>query len=699
MVVAVAAVAGAAGQPGPTFPAKVEIVTVDAVVVDAQGRPVSGLTRDDFVVEEDGRPQEIVSFEAFVAEPSAPEPPRPAALASNEGEPPASARAFALVVDDAGITSREAVEARRAVGAFLDRSVREGDEVTLATTTGDAWWSARLPEGGQDLQAVLARLKGRAADPSLSFDAMTDYEAFLITNREPAGGGSGPVLQRVVARWLQNQACISASGGQRVPESCLQMVRTRAASLDAQRQARVRGVLDTVRRGLLALGPVRGRKSLLLFSHGFLEDSGPDARRVVAASREANTAVYFVSVRGLVSQPGTQSVSDATGTPDPSLFGTMSFEDAVLDSAGTRTLADDSGGFSVVDTDPAAGAARIAAESRVFYMLGFPAPPGKPPGEWRKLQVRVKREGLTVRARRGYTLQAAAEAAARSGAGKAGGGKGGPGKETRKLAPAVESALDSVHDAVDIPLRAIAYVFEPRPKDTARVLIAAEFDTGHLHFEGSGDARAARLEVTVAVTERETGKTLFADERVEVRAPEGTAPGWRSVAREFDLPAGVAQARLVVRDSATGALGAVAQRFEVPRAGALRLSTPVVTDQVVRPPGNDGKPRAALAAHRVFKPAGALYCEFEVFGATRDRSGAPNVTSALEVRSAEGAIVRQAPPSRIAADQDGRVVRLIGLGLDGMADGDYELVLDVRDEAGGGHLQQREPFTISTPSR
>ena len=241
----------------------------------------------------------------------------------------------------------------------------------------------------------------------------------------------------------------------------------------------------------------------------------------------------------------------------------------------------------------------------------------------------------------------------------------------------------------------MAYVFEPRPKDTARVLVAAEFDASRLIFQGAGKARAARLEVTIATTARDTGKTLYSDARVEVRAPEGEVVGWRAVTREFDMPAGVAQARIVVRDPASAALGAVSQRFEVPAARTLHVATPIVTDQVVAPAGGQGRPHAALAVHRVFRPGATLYCEFEVFGAARHGDGSPHVSSGLQMRAADGAVVRQAPPTRIAADRDGRVVRLLGLGLEGLKEGAYELVLDVRDEVGLGHVERREPFTIA----
>jgi hypothetical protein len=70
----------------PTFPSEVELITVDAVVLDREGRPVAGLTRDDFVLEEDGQEREIVSFEAFATEgPAAVPAPAAAPVAASAG--------------------------------------------------------------------------------------------------------------------------------------------------------------------------------------------------------------------------------------------------------------------------------------------------------------------------------------------------------------------------------------------------------------------------------------------------------------------------------------------------------------------------------------------------------------------------------------------------------------------------------------
>ncbi|HSK08874.1 MAG TPA: hypothetical protein VK911_04815, partial [Vicinamibacterales bacterium] len=47
------------GQTGASFKAGILVVQVDAVVVDAQDRPVTYLSKADFRILEDGRPQQI----------------------------------------------------------------------------------------------------------------------------------------------------------------------------------------------------------------------------------------------------------------------------------------------------------------------------------------------------------------------------------------------------------------------------------------------------------------------------------------------------------------------------------------------------------------------------------------------------------------------------------------------------------------
>ena len=442
-----------------------------------------------------------------------------------------------------------------------------------------------------------------------------------------------------------------------------------------------------MRRALEALAPVRGRKSLLLLSEGFLEDFGSDSRAVAAASREANTAVYFVDVRGLVALPAYGTAADVGPPPDERERTAVAFEEATVESAGAAGLADDTGGFTVRNTnDLSAGVWRVAAESRVFYLLGFYPPEGKAPRQWRNLRVEVKRPGLTVRARRGYTLRSEMASLAPPA----------EGASSSALDPAVVRTLDSAHSAAGIPLRAIAYVEEPRPDDVVHVLVAAELDAAAV---AAGGRRQPALEAGAQVAMRDSGRLFRQDAAVTIAAAAGEGgPAWRAFTREFELPPGVAQVRLVVRDPASGAIGSVsaADRGPVPRRVPALDPDPHRSGRARRP--GPASPARARGAPRL-PPGGGLYCQYEVFGAARPGAEAPRVNAAFELRRGDGETLRKAPATPIAADAEGRLVRMVGTSLEGLEDGAYELVLEVEDEVSGERLVRREPFALARPGR
>jgi VWFA-related protein len=681
------AVARAEGD-RPTFPSGVELITVDAVVVDKKGEPVAGLTAADFVIKEDGQVREIDSFEAFALPSSLPDsskpPATPAPVASNEAPTPEAARrAVALVVDDLAITPAESKEVRRALTAFIDKSLAEGDLVSYATTSGDAAWSTRFPEGREDLLALVGRFKGHQRLAEASIDYMSDYEAFSIATET---GDVAQMTARVVARWQATGACVTPSGFGTDP-ACPHLVRARAVNVDAERRQRSNAVLATVRRSTAAVAEARGRKSLLLFSPGFVEDPQVDLRDVIAASREANTAVYFFDVRGLMAlRTGQGSAADAGPAPDPRNFLAMSVETNQLDSAGAENLADETGGLSVRHSNDLAGrAVRVGEESRIFYLLGFHPQSDKKPEDWRKLKVEVKRDGLTVRARRGYNLRRPADETPRSAA------------HAKDVSPAVVRALDSVVEAPAIPLRAMTYVLEPHPKDTARVLVAVEMDARHLQLDKVETGRVAQLEISVLATHRDSSLALRADRRAEVRVAGGQEAAWRTVTQEFDLPAGVSQIRVAVRDLGSKALGTISQRVEVPDGKTLRLSTPIVSDQIDR--SNKAHPSAVMAVHRVFPAKGALFCQYEVFGAkSGGKKAPPRVAASFALRAPDGRVVRQSEASPITADANGRLVRLVGMGIDDLPEGQYELAVSVKDEVAGSVVEHKETITLSRAS-
>ena len=80
--------AGEQPQP-PVFGVGVDMVAVDASVVDGEGRPVLGLGPEDFRVEVDGKPRRLVSVEYVGRDLESPAPPRarPAHFSCNEDAP------------------------------------------------------------------------------------------------------------------------------------------------------------------------------------------------------------------------------------------------------------------------------------------------------------------------------------------------------------------------------------------------------------------------------------------------------------------------------------------------------------------------------------------------------------------------------------------------------------------------------------
>src|SRR5438105_11655357 len=153
--------------PAPTFPSAVELITVDAVVVDDQDRPVVGLTKDDFVLLEEGQPQEIANFEGVTLPgadegPGAAPPPAASAPRIATNAPPARKASTALViVDDIHLTGSEAARARTTLERFLRAPANQGGRITIVSTGTGAAWSGTLPADRDDLLAVVSRVPGR----------------------------------------------------------------------------------------------------------------------------------------------------------------------------------------------------------------------------------------------------------------------------------------------------------------------------------------------------------------------------------------------------------------------------------------------------------------------------------------------------------------------------------------------------------
>ena len=153
----------------------------------------------------------------------------------------------------------------------------------------------------------------------------------------------------------------------------------------------------------------------------------------------------------------------------------------------------------------------------------------------------------------------------------------------------------------------------------------------------------------------------------------------------------------MVRDRNGGRVGSVTHAFEVPRLDGFRVSTPILSDSVQAAAGGTST-RPVLVARRTFAAGSTLFCQFAAYGALRDgRTAAPSVSSSWKlIRASDGALVRATEPRAMAPAPDGSLLRLYGISLAGIQPGEYELVLDVRDELAVRRVEVREPFVVSS---
>lgn len=669
----------------PVFPAQAEVVTVDVVAAGRDGQPVLDLRREDFSLSEDGVPQQIVAFEA-VHRPT-PAEGAPAATtavrsSSNQGPAARAGSHFVIVFDELHLAPAEAARARAAVASFLEDGLADGDRVVLVGTAEGSRWTARVPEGREALLKALGRLEAGLVGRTVR-DRMSDYEAMRIDrDRDPF------VTDVVMRRYLDTGEILrdTASPGNPTAPDADQVagwreeVRSRASHVYAEASARNEQALGVVQRSLQALAAERGRKSLVFVSGGLVQDPRLSIyRQVVAESLRVNAAVYFLDARGLL---GAQAGMDAEiGTRTEFRDLGSWFTEARERSEGSRGLAADTGGFSLADSNDLAGALnRIGSESRSYYLLGYAPTNRKADGRFRSIEVKVAREGVRLRARRGY---------------HAPGGSGERKAEEGRDA-ALQRALDAPFDLSGVPLRAIADVLGPAEGEKATVRITVEADVRRFAFGEKGGAVRDTLELLLLVAREDTGEFTRFDQQFEMNLrPETRARyerDWFPVHREVPLAPGRHQARIVVRDRNGGAVGSLLHAFEVPDLSGLRVSTIALA---VGPPEPGAPPEPT--ARRSLPPSGVLHCRFEVYGAASDAAtGQPTVTAGFSIRRSDGKFLAVIPETPLEPGAGGSLARSLGVPLDGAPPGRYEAIAVVTDLAGGRAAEAREPFVIGT---
>ncbi len=679
LVWAVLALPALAQTPPVEFSAGTDQVLVDVLALDDSGRPIGDLQRGDFEVLDEGAPRPLISFEAVrsIASEAAPAGVVVEGFASNARAAQDRGRVFLLAFDDNHLSPVTARAVRKAVTEFVGK-LRPGDHVWLVPTSGLPGYRATLPEAAPALLETLEGLQGKRPE-RVSGRYMSDYEAMLAARRDPT------VLARVRKRLydMEVEVIPGREAGGRSDEFgggdtgtvrgsinvagvdvLTPRIVAEASQIYTEALTRRTATFNAVTRALELLEGFRGRKTVMLLSEGFIEEQTAMGRQeLVATAQRANAALYFMDARGLVGGAWTHSADIRPSSDERDQFEIV--EDVNRVAAGADNVALDTGGFTLRNSnDLAAGLDRVARESESYYLLGYEPPTGTKAGDFRRIEVRVKRAGVELRARRGYFVR-------------------GP-QPPATAATRLRSLADAPFDAGGIPLRLASYVAGSAGGRTS-VVLEAEVDPAGL---------GGVLE-TLAVLAPDTGPPLRKEATVAVKPTRADPLGarWAAIEQAFSLPPGAYDARLVVRDPQSGRVGSVRQRLVVPAMEGLRTSTPVLTDTLENVQGGQ---LPVMLARRHFAPGSKLFGMFEVFGAAPGPQG-PKVTVGYGLRAADGRALASKPPSPLAPGPEGDLTQTLVVPLETMAQGRYELVLQIRDELAGRTLERTEAFVVGDP--
>jgi VWFA-related protein len=392
----------------PIFRADINFVRVDVIVTDRQGNPVHDLKQEDFEVTEDGKAQSIQTFKLInVTEDTGlgADPPREVRNQIEEQMEAArdDVRVFSIFLDDYHVRLENSMRAREAIARFVENQIQPKDLVSIMYPL----WSINdvlHTRNRRQVAGAIREFTGRKFDytPRNAFEEryvhyVSTIEAERIRNDVTLSALKGLIIRLGGLREARKAIVLISEGFTNVlPVQMVDQVATcNGAACGNQPRPRPDPVGG-------ANSPAQRRMESQEF---FMQaDMMSDIKRVTDLANRYNTAIYAVDPRGLA--PFEYDLSTA-GQAAVSLTKNTQMLDTTIDTL--RVLADETDGRAIVNSnDLDRGLRQIVRDSSAYYLLGYTSAVTTD-GKFHKINVRVKRPGLQIRARPGYVALSAAE--------------------------------------------------------------------------------------------------------------------------------------------------------------------------------------------------------------------------------------------------------------------------------------------------
>ena len=495
----------------PTFRAGINFIRVDVIVTDDDGNFVRDLDVSDFQVFEDDEPQDIESFQLVeigpVPAPDA-EPARPIINSYDEEREAARAdtRIFVVFFDDYHVRWENGVRAGRTLARFIRENLRPTDMIGVMyplTPLDDV----RLTRNHEAIAEAAENFAGVKYD----YQPRNMFEQRYV-----------PYPTEIVER-LRNDVSLSALEGLMIRLGGLREGRKSVLLISEGFTNYVPVELRSMNAEMLdgpavpTVGNQRYEETAQFFS-----DSGLmfDLRDVFSTANRFNTTIYSLDPRGLAISEYDVSQRQVNRRTDDRVM--RATRDTLY------VLARETDGRTITNTNNLRpGLDQMLRDSSAYYLLGYNSSRAPTDGKYHEIEVRVQRDDVDVRHRRGYWALTERDV-------------------ERAMTPAIPEApkaVDTALSALSAPRRGrrlvrtwigaakgengrtrVTFLWEPesaaqgRGEEPARVLLTAMSDNGGPSYRG-------RVPESEGSAGRGTGRSAAAAEPGDARVQFEAAPG------------------------------------------------------------------------------------------------------------------------------------------------------------------------------
>jgi len=579
----------------PVFRTGIDLLTVDATVVDRDGRQITDLTVADFTVEVDGRPRQVVSAEYVKLVDDAPvivgarrtAAPAPAAnpFFSSNAPTLSPGRIILLMVDEGNIRLGQGRDVMRAAAKFVD-GLSPNDRVAVAAIPRGA--VVDFTSDHERVREALLATVGRASAFKGRF-FMSLSEA--IAAYEHSDG--------MLRNQLFMRECAAVQNNPVELTRCEIEVEQEAGEFVHHQRQQTQASLFGMREILRSLAALDGPKSVILISEGLvLEGLGGEVDEIaaVAADVRASLDVMLLDVPAV----------DVTQAQRP----TTPREDRDKQVTGLEMIAGFSRGalhrvFS--SSDPAF--TRIMRSMAGHYLIGVEAQAADRDGRRHRISVKTSRKGVTLFSRRGFLATTSPAATS--------------------PADAVARALRAPLTMNDVPIRMATWTYKEPGSSKVRLLITAE-------LEGTSD-QAPEYTAGLLLVDRNS-RAVASNVELQPLPHSSANPGVAVFARSLLIDPGTYLLRFAAADG-EGRLGSVERKVDAWEMAAGALT---VGDLIVGPapaPGDTVTPSVEpivgngqlVALFEVYQPALSTASLEATLDIVADEQSRPLLTTPLNV--------------------------------------------------------------------